>query len=394
MKRRWALASVAAACAAVGLYVGISFGRSHYRPGTAPGQVLAAVTAPIPSSAASAPLAEPFPVPIVELRGDSADLGSEHGVRLRDSIRTLHDGYLKRYLRSDLERFLALKAAEAFRGRIGADYQDEVGGLAKACDLDGREAMLAQCFLDITGMVACSTVTLPPEAAPDHVARFGRNLDFPSFNIADKYTTVFVYHPEGKYAFASVGWPGMIGVLSGMNEHGLTIANMEVTRGPRLPQALPYTLLYRKLLEECRTTEEALDLLCRTPRQTSNNLMIMDAAGSRAVAEISPEGVTVRRPDEYGLVSTNHRRGEDNCTTGRCDRYDSLRAASVRDFGRIDVATLEAMLAGASQGKSTLQSMVFEPSNRVLYLSAQQDAARGRFHRLDLKGYLGSQNGG
>jgi predicted choloylglycine hydrolase len=388
MKRRWAWASVAAACAAVGLYVGCQFTGSHDRSGAAPGRVLAAAAVPIPSVTPQ-PVVEPFPVPIVELRGNSAELGAEHGQRLHDTIRTLHDGYLKRYLRSDLERFLALKAADVYRGRIGPAYQEELGGLARACGIEEREAMLAQCFLDITGMVACSTVSLPGDAAPDHVARFGRNLDFPSFNIADRYTIVFVYHSNDKYAFASVGWPGMIGVLSGMNEHGLTIANMEVTRPPRLPQALPYTLLYRKVLEECRTTEEALDLLRRTPRQTSNNLMIMDAAGNRAVAEISPDGVTVRRPDEYGLVSTNHRRGDDNCTTGRCDRYDSLRAASEHDFGRIDVPKLESMLADASQGKSTLQSMVFEPSNRVIYLSARQDAARGTFHRLDLKAYFG-----
>src|SRR3954454_16147981 len=117
--------------------------------------------------------------------------------------------------------------------------------------------------------------------------------------------------------------------------------------------------------------------------------MIMDAAGSRAVAEISPDAVTVRRPDEYGLVSTNHRRADDNCTTGRCDRHESLRAASARDFGHIAVPKLESMLADVSQGKSTLQSMVFEPSNRVIYLSARQDAARGKFHRLDLKAYFG-----
>ena len=30
---------------------------------------------------------------------------------------------------------------------------------------------------------------------------------------------------------------GMIGVLSGMNEHGLSLANMEVTRSMRLPGA-------------------------------------------------------------------------------------------------------------------------------------------------------------
>jgi hypothetical protein len=43
------------------------------------------------------------------------------------------------------------------------------------------------------------------------------------------------------------------------------------------------------------------------------------------------------------------------------------------------------MLADASQGKMTLQSMVFEPSNRVIYLSAGKNAARQRFYKLDLK---------
>ena len=53
----------------------------------------------------------------------------------------------------------------------------------------------------------------------------------------------------------------MIGVLSGMNEHGLTLANMEVDRPRRLPVAMPYTLLYRTVLERCRTVDEAIALL-------------------------------------------------------------------------------------------------------------------------------------
>src|SRR5688500_9903586 len=118
--------------------------------------------------------------------------------------------------------------------------------------------LLAQCFLDLSPMVACSTVTLPASASPDGVARFGRNLDFPSFNIADKRSVVLVYRPQGRHAFAAVGWPGMVGVLTGMNEHGLTLANMEVTRSVRLPSAMPYTLLYRSVLERCRTGEEAV----------------------------------------------------------------------------------------------------------------------------------------
>ena len=289
---------------------------------------------------------------------------------------------------------LALTAADAFRGHLTPEYRDEVAGLAGGSGLDGREAMLGQCFLDLMPVTACSTVTLGADAAPDGVARFGRNLDFYSANVADKYSVLFVYHPEGRYSFVSVGWPGMVGVLSGMNEYGLAIANMEVARPARLPQAMPYTLLYRTVLEQCRTTEEAIALLERTPRQSANNLMIMDAAGNRAVAEIAPEGVTVRRPDEFALISTNHRRGQDNASPGRCGRYDYLRDASERYHGRIDVARLESMLGTVSQNKLTLQSMVFEPSNRVIYLSAGADAAHGTFHRLDLRSYFHQQAGG
>src|SRR5207248_4073321 len=136
--------------------------------------------------------------------------------------------------------------------------------------LEEREVLLGQCFLDLSAMTACSTITFPPAAAPDGVARFGRNLDFPSFNVADKQTVVLIFRPQGRYAFASIAWPGMIGVLSGMNEHGLALANMEVDRSPRLPAAMPYTLLYRTILERCKTVDEAVALLQSTPRQTAN----------------------------------------------------------------------------------------------------------------------------
>src|SRR5207253_2804759 len=115
----------------------------------------------------------------------------------------------------------------------------------------------------------------------------------------------------------SVAWPGMIGVLSGMNEHGLTLANMEVDRNRRLPVAMPYTLLYRSVLEHCKTVEQAIAFLKSTPRQTANNLMLMDATGDRAVLEITPDAVVVRRaPDSAPLISTNHHRGTDLDTAG------------------------------------------------------------------------------
>jgi predicted choloylglycine hydrolase len=330
-----------------------------------------------------------FPVPVIDLRGSSEEIGQAHGQALGDTIRNLFGAYFGKYFQSDVQRNLALMAATAFENQLSPEHRTEVRALAAKVGLDERQVMLGQCFLDLSSMTACSTVTLPAAAAPDGIARFGRNLDFPSFNVADKSSVLLIVHPTGRYAFASVAWPGMMGVLSGMNEHGLTLANMEVDRGRRIPQAMPYTMLYRTVLERCRTVNEAVELLRATPRQTANNLMLMDAGGDRAVVEITPEAVTVRRaPESASLISTNHQRGADLEDAGRCDRFDYLHDATKQQFGKLDVSGVEDLLGHVAQGKMTLQSMVFEPSNRVIYLAVGSAAHTKRYHRLELTKYF------
>src|SRR4051812_25776800 len=199
----------------------------------------------------TSPTTAPSSIPVIELAGDGAAIGAQHGARLGETIQLLHRKYLGALLGSDAKRFAARLAADRFESFLLPEHQAEVRALAAATKLNESDAMLGQCFLDAMPMTACSTVTLPAGAAPDHVARFGRNLDFISFGVADKASVVLVYKPKDRYAFAAVSWPGMVGVLSGMNEHGLALANMEVTRGLRLPQAMPYVMLYRTVLEQC-----------------------------------------------------------------------------------------------------------------------------------------------
>ena len=332
------------------------------------------------------PVTAPFPVPVVELQGTPGQMGDAHAQRLGEPIRGLFSAYFTKYFESDFHRNLALLAAMAFQKHVSPAHLAEINAIASATTLNPRQVMLGQCFLDLSDMVTCSTITLPASAAPDGVARFGRNLDFPSLNVADKGSVLLIFRPDdGRYAFASVAWPGMIGVLSGMNEHGLALANMEVDRPRRLPMAMPYTLLYRTVLERCRTVEEAIELLRKTPRQTANNLMLMDAAGDRAVVEITRQSLYIRRaPADEALISTNHQRGEDLDTAGRCPRFDFLHDASAGGFGQISVARLEKMLGAVAQGKMTLQSMIFEPSSRVIYLAVGANAPRKGYHKLAL----------
>ena len=138
--------------------------------------------------------------------------------------------------------------------------------------------------------------------------------------------------------------------------------------------------------------DEAVDLLKRTPRQTANNLILMDAAGARAVVELTPDNVYIRRPTspDSTLIATNHQRGDDSDSPGLCDRYDALYAFAQEQSGRIDSRAIESVLDDVSQGRMTLQSMVFEPSNRVIHLAVGKNAPRNTFHRIDLKEYFNS----
>jgi hypothetical protein len=51
---------------------------------------------------------------------------------------------------------------------------------------------------------------------------------------------------------------------------------------------------------------------------------------------------------------------------------------------------LEHLLGRVAQGDMTLQSMIFEPSTRTLYLATGSNAPRKSYHRLDLKRYFAS----
>ncbi len=344
---------------------------------------------PAPTNSASAS------VSIIELRGDPVALGRSQGEQLGEAIRSVMNGYFTRAFDLSSKQGSntyqrALKVAAGFEPYLRTEHREEVHALATSVGIDPAVAMLGQCFDDLDPNGACSTICFPATAAPDGIARFGRNLDYATFGILDQRTVLLVYHPKDRYAFVSVAAaPGLIGVLSGMNEYGLCLATMEVQRSVRLPHAMPCMLLYRTLLENCRTVDEAIALLRKTPRQTADNLMLMDASGDRAVAEITPAEVTVRRaPGNAALISTNHQRQNDLDSPGRCIRYDFLHDAARRQFGRLSESAVEELLAGAAQGDATFQSMVFEPAGRVVYLAVGAGAPNHGFARIDLKPYF------
>ncbi len=323
------------------------------------------------------------PIPIHVVSGGPEEMAAAYAKAMGPTAKALMPQYLRKFL-PPAAYDLALPASKLFEKFIPAAHWTELMAMAKAAGMGPDEALLGNVFVDLMPTTMCSTITLSEDASEDHVPRMGRNLDFPGVGVAENQSVVVIYKPKGRHAFASVTWPGLIGVLSGMNEHGLCAANMEVPRRLRPAGGIPCMFLYRLLLEQCTTVDEAIDLLKASQRNTANNLMLIDAKGGRAVAEIRPEEVIVRRaPADKPLIATNHHRGLDLATPGRCRRYDALTRLAGANWGKIDVAGVERMLNAAS-ALLTIQSMVFEPTTRRIYLAAGKKAAAGPFYEIDL----------
>jgi hypothetical protein len=54
-------------------------------------------------------------------------------------------------------------------------------------------------------------------------------MDYLGLGYLHEYTLVTVYRPRGKRAFVAVGYPGMVGVVSGINDAGLAVTALETT---------------------------------------------------------------------------------------------------------------------------------------------------------------------
>src|SRR5437660_950600 len=127
--------------------------------GPAPeGSVSASTAKPVASVPAKAlPLPAPpppprFTGPVLVLTGTSEKPGGEQARQLSTSIHTFCDQCLDVYLGSGARRSLALSAAQLYARLMSAETRAEVDAMSAATGLDDREALLAQCFLDISPM--------------------------------------------------------------------------------------------------------------------------------------------------------------------------------------------------------------------------------------------------
>jgi isopenicillin-N N-acyltransferase like protein len=313
-------------------------------------------------------------LPVLTVSGTPEEMGRQSAALTGEVVKKLV-GYPEALLRQRSKPKAPYVAmCKKLAPQLSAAHREELLAALDQLGVDRDDGLLGNLLPDVyRGGFACSSLTIEPSRSGTKGLLFGRNLDFYTLGILDKYGLVTVRRPTGKHAFVTVGFPGMLGCLSGMNDAGLAVAVHEVfvtNDGAPIfnPKGEPYTFCFRRILEECTTAAEAEKLLRAAPRTTLLSLAVCDRRGG-VVLEMTPRSVVPRHGDDGILACTNHFRTAELGVplTTWCPRYQKLMES--RKLERLDVADVAKKLDEARMTWLTVQTMVFEPATLKLHLA-------------------------
>jgi hypothetical protein len=137
-------------------------------------------------------------------------------------------------------------------------------------------------------LIGCTTFAFSGASDEHGGSILARNFDFEVDPIFDRQKAVFFVRETGKIPFASVAWPGLIGVVSGMNAEGVAVVVHGGRAGTPRTQGEPVVHALRAVLSLAHDTPEALAELARRPPLVSHIVVLTDAAGHAVKVERVP----------------------------------------------------------------------------------------------------------
>ncbi|MBZ4188763.1 C45 family autoproteolytic acyltransferase/hydolase [Niabella beijingensis] len=156
-------------------------------------------------------------------------------------------------------------------------------------------------------LVGCTSFGTWGTASEDSSLIIGRNFDFYVGDDFAKNKIVAFINPSSGYKFMSVTWGGFTGVVSGMNEKGLTVTINAAKSSYPTGAATPVSLVAREIVQYAQNIREALAIAGKRKMFVSESFLVGSAADGKAVIiEKTPDSLAVYDPGKNAIQCTNH----------------------------------------------------------------------------------------
>src|SRR5690554_1628628 len=143
-------------------------------------------------------------------------------------------------------------------------------------------------------LVGCSSFAAWGDKTEDGQLIIGRNFDFYAGDDFAKDKIIAFVKPTKGYNFMSVTWAGMIGVVSGMNDQGLTVTiNAGKSDIPWVAKT-PISILTREILQYASNIEEAIEIAKKRQVFFSESFLVGSTKHKKAITiEVFPGNLGV-----------------------------------------------------------------------------------------------------
>ena len=321
-----------------------------------------------------------------------------------------------------LRQFLKVYNRKLYKN-VTEEYQTEIYGLSRFSSKDYDDIAppylrslylhgahdIGHALSDLS-LVGCTSFAVWNEKSADGSLLIGRNLDFYAGDDFAENKVVYFIKPDLGHPFVSVSWPGMIGVVSGMNLEGLTVTINAGKSDLPLVAKTPIAILAREILQYAKNIDEAIAIAKKREVFVSESIMIGSANDGKAVLlEVSPNHFGIYDvPNSSELICANHFQSEtykndknnakqitESHSKYRFDRMEELldetQKVSPEDAVRIlrDKSGLKDKSIGFGNEKALNQllahhGIVFQPEQKLVWISANPYQL-GEFVCYDLK---------
>lgn len=238
---------------------------------------------------------DPAGVNVLHLRGTPYEMGFQYGRLLREEVQACVYRVVGRARRWASAQSMD-EAYDLMAPYIPRQEKEEMRGLAHGAAIPLRVIHWLHAIPEVSEYrykgkfkwrgegTSCSNLVAFGGATADGKVYQLRVLDWNREFGVQRWPVILVHEPDNGNASVTFSFAGFIGCVSGMNEKGMAFGEMGYgnPEGESL-EGIPFVFLFRKLMRETSTLEEAAAML-KAQRRTCSYVYVISDANSKAGA--------------------------------------------------------------------------------------------------------------